>query len=197
VNALANEKVGEYLNDHFVSSFLKVGTFTIANGQKQGGNVATYFCLPDGSVLHAIAGPVNADTMLREARWAVETRKMAAFEANGNVQKYRDQLRKAHADRLQSESGLNPRQVQLSAPRIPGATMATSPISQDPVNPYGRGKVMSTRDFGGHHHNGLGTQTQVHLIMANYPLIKVQEVYKYVFERILNERVSTLPVVQN
>ncbi|MBL8797810.1 MAG: hypothetical protein JNM56_28185 [Planctomycetia bacterium] len=197
MNALANEKVGDYLNDHFVSSFLKVGTFTIANGQKQGGNVATYFCLPDGSVLHAIAGPVNAETFLREARWAVETRKMATFEANGSPQKYRDLLRKAHAERLQSEAGLNARQVQIYAPRIPGATLATSPLPQDAMNAYGRGKVHSTRDFAGHHHQGLGNQTQVHLIMANYPLVKVQEVYKYVFERILNERVSNLPVVQN
>lgn len=197
MNALANEKVGDYLNDHFVSSFLKVGTFTIANGQKQGGNVATYFCLPDGSVLHAIAGPVNADVMLREARWAVETRKMATFEAAGSPQKYRDLLRKSHAERLQAEAGLNARQVQLSAPRIPGATLSTTPLPQEGMNPYGRGKVTSTRDFGGHHHNNLGTQTQVHLIMANYPLIKVQEVYKYVFERVLNERISTLPVVQN
>ena len=56
MNALARPEVGDYLNRHFVSTYVKVGTFALVNGQKQGGNVATYFCLPDGSVLHAIAG---------------------------------------------------------------------------------------------------------------------------------------------
>ena len=45
----------------------------IVGKAKQGGNVATYFCAPDGRVLHAIAGPVDAGTMLREAKWVVET----------------------------------------------------------------------------------------------------------------------------
>jgi hypothetical protein len=48
-----------------------VGTFRIVNGQKQGGNVASYFCTPDGRVLHLIAGPVDGDTLIREARWVV------------------------------------------------------------------------------------------------------------------------------
>jgi hypothetical protein len=103
VNALADAQVGEYVNDHFVASFLKVGTFTIAGGAKQGGNVATYFCLPDGSVLHAIAGPVNAAKFLREARWVVETRKLALFESQGNSGRYRDFIRQAHAERLNKE----------------------------------------------------------------------------------------------
>ena len=53
--------MGDYLNRHFVSAFQKVATFQIVNGaQKQGGNVASYFCTPEGRVLHAIAGPVDA-----------------------------------------------------------------------------------------------------------------------------------------
>jgi len=39
VNALANPEVGTFINKHFVSSFQKVATFQIVNGQKQGGNV--------------------------------------------------------------------------------------------------------------------------------------------------------------
>ena len=52
MNALANKEVGKYLNKHFVSSYQKVGTFKIVGKQKQGGNVASYFCAPDGRVLH-------------------------------------------------------------------------------------------------------------------------------------------------
>ena len=44
MGALTDEKVGEYLNEHFVSSFQKVGTFRVVGAQKQGGNVASYFC---------------------------------------------------------------------------------------------------------------------------------------------------------
>ncbi|GIW80702.1 MAG: hypothetical protein KatS3mg105_2509 [Gemmatales bacterium] len=94
MNALANKEVGKYLNEYFVSSYQKVGTFRVVrtvdrNGrpqliQKQGGNVATYFCAPDGRVLHVIAGPVNADVMLREAKWVVESVKKAMKESKGD-----------------------------------------------------------------------------------------------------------------
>ena len=73
MNALANKEVGKYINEFFVSSFQKVATFRIVNKQKQGGNVAAYFCAPDGRVLHLIAGPVDAATFLAESKWVVET----------------------------------------------------------------------------------------------------------------------------
>jgi len=87
VNALSSEEVGSYLNRYFVSSYQKVGTFQVVNGEKTGGNVASYFCLPDGSVLHVVAGPVDDATLLREARWVVETRKLAMTERKGNYQR--------------------------------------------------------------------------------------------------------------
>ena len=73
MNALANPEVGTYVNENFCSAFQKVGTFRIVGKNKQGGNVATYFCAPDGRVLHTIAGPVDAATFLREAKWVVTT----------------------------------------------------------------------------------------------------------------------------
>jgi hypothetical protein len=104
VNALTNAEVGKYLNEHFVSSYLKLGTFRVANGKKQGGNVASYFTLSNGAVLHVIPGPVDAATLLREARWVVETRKLATTLANGDLDKYKEVFRKAHMDRLVSDS---------------------------------------------------------------------------------------------
>jgi hypothetical protein len=146
VNALANAEVGEYLNQHCVSSFQKVGTFRVtADGQKQGGNVATYFCLPDGSVLHILAGPVNADTFLTEAKWVVEMRKNALFDARNNMTRYRAFVRSAHQERLA-------------------------------------------------HDAGAGNQQQVHSLLVRSPLIKIENVYKYVFEKILGEKISLLPV---
>jgi hypothetical protein len=104
---LANPEVGKYFNASFVSTYQKVGTFTIDGRQKQGGNVATYFCTPDGRVLHAVAGPVNATTLLREARWAVETYKMARLERPEDSPEFRSLLWKAHADRLRQEYGVD------------------------------------------------------------------------------------------
>ena len=83
MNALANPEVGKYLNKYFVCSFQKVATFRIVGGQKQGGNVASYF-VPDGRVLHVIAGPVNAAVMLHEAKWVVETTEKAMDYAKGD-----------------------------------------------------------------------------------------------------------------
>jgi hypothetical protein len=52
-----------------------VGEFQVIDrsGQlvKNGGNVATYFTTPDGRVIHAVLGPVSADELIEESRWAV------------------------------------------------------------------------------------------------------------------------------
>lgn len=106
MNALNNQAVGAYLNAHFVAAYQKVGTFRSVNGQKQGGNVASYFCTPEGEVLHAVAGPVNGATLLREARWAVETWKLAQLESQGNRGRMKETLRRAHADRFRAKHAL-------------------------------------------------------------------------------------------
>ncbi len=59
-----------------VGSFEVVNTFGVL--RKNGGNVASYFCTPDGRVVHAVTGPVPANELLDAARWAVET-----FEQTG------------------------------------------------------------------------------------------------------------------
>jgi hypothetical protein len=107
VNALANAGVGKYLDTFFVSTFQKVAAFKIVAGQKQGGNVASYFCTPEGQVLHAVAGPVDAATLLREARWAVEACKLGRLEAGDDPDKLRAFFHNAHAERLRKEHGLD------------------------------------------------------------------------------------------
>ncbi len=37
---------------------------------------------------------------------------------------------------------------------------------------------------------------RIHLLLATAPLPRLEQVYKLVFEKILNEKVSTAPVVQ-
>jgi hypothetical protein len=39
---------------------------------KNGGNVASHFLTADGRVIHSVTGPVSAEVLLDEARWAIE-----------------------------------------------------------------------------------------------------------------------------
>jgi hypothetical protein len=183
VNALANEEVGSYFNKHFAAAFQKVGTFRIVNGQKQGGNVASYFCTPDGIVLHAIAGPVNAATLLKEARWVEETRKRAALECRNDPRKMPAFYRQAHAERLEQEHQLwiDWRRVPLSMPVIAFA-----------------GQYLHREGAGLNPHGPqLDNQGKVHALLAVYPLVKIENLYKVVFERVLGERISTAPVKED
>ena len=118
MGALNVPKVGDYINTHFAASYQKVATFKIVGAQKQGGNVASYFCAPDGRVLHAIAGPVDADTYLREATWVVETTKAAMTETKGDGAKFKEYFRKAHARKLQEETGLTVEAITWDPPEV-------------------------------------------------------------------------------
>jgi hypothetical protein len=174
VNALASEKVGDYLNDHFYSASQKVGTFRIVNGQKQGGNVASYFCTPDGDVIHAIPGQVKADTFLREARWAVEAHKLAQTHSRGDPGAYRQFVRKAHHDRLRTDH-----RVALFDGHPPRDGIGLPPTEQVLQLPT----VAGLRNAG-----------KVHALLAVYPLPELTDLYPLVWEKVLNERVSLAPV---
>jgi hypothetical protein len=179
VNALANPEVGKYMNEHFTSSYQKVGTFTLAGGQKQGGNVASYFTTPAGSVLHIIAGPVDAQTFLREARWVVETWKLAQLKGDDkSAFKLKTFLRKAHSERLRQDNNVDLRPAML--PNV-AATNAASTSGLEYYVKYSR---------------RLDNPGRIHLLLAAYPLIKVDQIYSVVFERLLNQPLSTNPVIQ-
>jgi hypothetical protein len=177
VNALANSTVGEFLNANCVSSFQKIGTFQIQGDQKQGGNVASYFTTPNGRVLHVIAGPVNADTLLREARWVTETYKLAMLESKGDLNRFKEIFRRAHADRLRQDHGLN---IDPSVLPSSGSSPAMMTVLL--------GKMANQK--------ALGKQAQVHILLTAAPLAKIEQIYKVVFENILGEKVSTNPVVK-
>jgi hypothetical protein len=216
VNALADPKVGKYLDEHFVAAFQRVGTFRIVGKQKQGGNVATYFCAPDGRVLHAIAGPVNADTMLRESKWIVETTKKAIEDCKGDGGKFKVIMRTAHADKLKREHGLAVEPITFDPPEkqdandaltyrdptgqplapilkpapIDGPDVTFRAMQEQAKNAPGAAQVLDRRGGGW----TLGTQGRVHVLMAAHSMTKIDRVYASVFEGILGERISTLPV---
>jgi hypothetical protein len=180
VGALAQKDVGEYLNKYFVASYLKISTFTIAaGGQKQGGNVASYFCTPDGRVLHAVVGPVNGRKLLEEARWVEETWKLAEMQEIKTVAQLQSLYRTAHLERLAKEFKLTVPQDQLPA--------LEPDIGLDSV---GRAYVKLLLSRSGHQ------QAKVHLLLAAFSAPKIARVYITVFETILGQEISTRPVVQ-
>ena len=215
MNALANPEVGKYLNEYFVSSFQKVGTFRILNGQKQGGNVASYFCAPDGRVLHAIAGPVDAATMLKEAKWVVESTKKAMTESKGDGAKFKALFRQWHADRLRQESGLvvEPVTFDLEKPDDNSALTYRDPSGRPlaPVLPpppiegpdvtlrfkqTAAGLEAGARPISDGKGRGwvLGNQGRVNLLLAAHAMAKIETIYGSIFEGILGEKVTTKPV---
>jgi hypothetical protein len=159
-----------------VASFQKVGTFRVEGVRKQGGNVASYFCTPSGQVLHLLAGPVNGATLLREARWVVETWKLAVLEGREEAAQLRMFFRAAHAERLRQEHGQHARGQPLATQEVPAALAA----------------LLDQPRF-----RGLSRQGQVHLLLSAAPLPQVGQVYRVVFERLLGERISTSPVAVN
>jgi hypothetical protein len=217
VNALADERVGKYLNEYFVSSFQKVATFRIVgNGQKQGGNVASYFCAPDGRVLHVIAGPVDAATLLKEAKWVVETTKRIMEESKGDGAVFKAAFRKAHAERLRQEHGLAVEPVTFDPPTPqdensaltyrdpsgrPLAPILPPPPIDGPDVTFRAAQAHAAETLGARpvadkagRRWTLGNQGRVHLLMAGHCLVKIEKVYGSIFEGILGEKVTTKPV---
>ncbi len=217
MNALADERVGKYLNEYFVSSFQKVETFRIVgNGQKQGGNVASYFCAPDGRVLHVIAGPVDAAAMLKEAKWVVETTKKAMAESKGDGATFKAYFRKAHAQRLGQEHGLSVEPVTYDplTPQDENSALTYRDPSGRPLAPvlpappidgpdvtFKEAQVLAARSLGARPiadkaglRWSLGNQGRVHLLMAAHSMVKIEKIYASIFEGILGEKVTTKPV---
>ncbi len=216
MNALANPQVGKFINEWFVSSFQKVATFRIVGKQKQGGNVASYFCAPDGRVLHVVAGPVNAPTLLREAKWVVETAKKAMKEAEDDGAAFKAVFRKAHALRLRNEYGLVVQPVTYEvavkqdpksaltyrdpsgrplAPKLPpqpidGPVVKFELLQKAAANSAGARAVFDRRG----RRFVLGNQGRVHQLLAAHGMRKIEELYGSIFEGILGERISTRPV---
>jgi hypothetical protein len=221
VNALANPEVGKYVNEYFCSSYQKVATFKIVNGQKQGGNVATYFCAPDGRVLHCVAGPVDAATFLREAKWVVEQTKKAIEYSKDDGGKFKSYMRTAHSQKLKNDTGLDVAAVTFDPPEVqhegdaltyrdPSGQSLAPKLPPPPIDgpdvrldkdEFNRRQLAEAKNAGAcavcdkrGRQFVLGNEGRVHQIMAAHAMIKIEKVYGTVFENILGEKISTKPV---
>jgi hypothetical protein len=218
VNALASPEVGKFLNENFCSAFQKVATFRIVGAQKQGGNVASYFCATDGRVLHVVAGPVDANTLLKEAKWVVENARKAIDESKGNGGQFKAYFRKAHAERLKNEHGLvvepvtfdpvieqdpksaltyndptgRPLAPKLPPPPVDGPDVGVKAeaLQAKAAGAPGARQLMDRRGRPW----VLGNQGRVHMLMAGHCMVKIENIYGSIFEGILGEKISTKPV---
>jgi hypothetical protein len=107
------------------------------------------------------------------------------FESHGNQARYREVIRRAHGERLRSEHGVNLGQLYAAASGYPVRSFDQAHTSR-------WDHAVLVRSPAG----ASDKQYKVHMLLFGYPLIKVEQVYRHVFEKILNEKVSTLPVVQ-
>jgi hypothetical protein len=192
VNALGDEEVGKLVNKYFVSSFQRVATFKIVNNQKQGGNVACYFCAPDGRVLHVIAGPVDAKAFLEEANWVIQSTKTAMEGCKGDATKFKELIRKSHAERLLElhnmhvtpvlkDQGLQDLQTASAYRDADGRRLA-------PILPVA--KIENRSEVKAPQNNS----AKIHQLLAAQAGIKIEDIYGAVFQGILNEKISTKPV---
>jgi hypothetical protein len=189
---LAKEEVGKFVNKHFVSSFQRVGSFRIVQGQKQGGNVATYFCSTDGRVLHAIAGPVDAKTFLEEATWVVDATKDALQESKADATRFKELMRKKHAERLEEKFGARVTPV-LKDQALQNLETATAyrdakgrPLAPIlPVPPIENQREVKKQ---------LNNAGKVNRLFAANAMMKIEDLYGAIFEGILGETVTTKPV---
>jgi hypothetical protein len=192
VNALADEEVGKLVSKYFISSFQKVATFKIVGNQKQGGNVACYFCAPDGRVLHAIAGPVNAKTFREEVSWVIRKTKAAQEESKGDATKFKELMRKYHAERLREDYGIRVTPI-LKDQALQDLNTASAYRDGD-----GRrlAPVLTVAEI--ENRNEVKTQptnaVRVHQLLAAHAGMKIEDLYGAVFQGILNEKISTKPV---
>jgi hypothetical protein len=171
---LADPQVAKYFNENFICTYQKVGTFRILNGQKVGGNVASYFCLWDGYVLHAVPGKVGADTLLSEARWVTDLRKSALMYATNlrtgamDRRLYGTKVMLAHVERYHEETNTTSSEAWNN-----------TPVSLPTSLPQGQ-----------------SAQAQVDWALARSPMPQLNSLYPYVWRQILNERLSDLPVAK-
>ena len=103
--------------EYYVATFRKVGNFRVAlyqNGsgrgkpshlRKQGGNVVTYFCTPDGEVLHLLVGPTPPERIAEAARWAVDAHARVRREGGSEFARRAAVLSRLHREAARKRVG--------------------------------------------------------------------------------------------
>jgi len=197
VGALSDPRVGQYVGENFIASYHQIGDFEVVkvNGklQKNGGNVASYFCTPEGRVIHVTAKPINADQLLREATWAVTTYRQVQAQKPTTLLAQRQLVEQAHLSyfnysnldfyaKVKAQfSGAQQRyEDKMLAVYNANRRSSYSRKSRYKESPLLLARRAAAKSLGG---------DRAHQIMLAQPLAPFQEVYREVFEGLTNERV--------
>ena len=160
--------------------------------------------------------PVDAATLLKEAKWVVDTTRQAMAESKGDGAVFKAAFRKAHAERLRQEHGLIVEPVTYDPPAAQDENSALSyrdpsgrplaPVLQPPPidgpdvtlrlarAPAAGGFALNAVQDKAGRRWALGNHGRVHMLMAAYSMVKIEKVYGSIFEGILGEKVTTKPV---
>ncbi len=152
--------------------------------QKNGGNVASFFCTPDVKVIHATAKPINADQLLREATWAVTTYREVLEQEPKSLPVQMKLVEQAHLKQLKQSSWDFDSKVRAELPRAQQdyrTKMQRDRNCRCLESPLLVARRNAARSFGG---------DRVHQIMLAQPLQPLQSVYREVFEKLTNERAN-------
>src|SRR5262249_40777660 len=154
--------------------------------------------------------------MLREAKWRVDTAKKAIKESKGDGAKFKEMIRKAHAQKLRDDFGIvvepttfdppdeqdansaltyndptgRPLAPKLPPPPIDGPDV-TLKEKQEAARFASGALALADKRGGRVWTNNLG---RGHQLMAAHSLVKIEKVYGTIFENILGEKISTKPV---
>ena len=189
--------VGDFLGKHFVASYQQAGDFKVVNVggkiQRNGGNVASYFCSAEGRVIHAVGKNVSGNRLLREARWALKTFQNAQADAPGNLNRQAQLIELAHLAELQVD---RPAFLAKANQEFPAAMKTYLDKQKSTMASYGRrgagrsvfdrldpplveARLRAARHFSG---------DRAHQMLAAQPLPLFTHVAKRMFESLSGER---------
>jgi hypothetical protein len=207
--ALADRELGDYLKKYFVASFQKLPGLAVVKGWGRVGVMVSYFCAPDGRVLHAVAGAVDAATLRREAAWVVESAKKAIEESRTAELPFKAVFRRLHAERLRRDFGLVVEPVTFDAPepadedpltwRDPSGRPIPPPLIPPPIDgPDVRFHALAKEGPNGiPDRRGcrwvLTPQGRIHQLLAAHALVKIELLYPTVLA-IAGERAIPGPI---
>lgn len=191
--------MAEFIAKHFVATYQQAGDFEVVNVngrlQKNGGNVASYFCTPEARVIHAVGKPVSGQKLLAEARWAVDTWDRIRQRAPNGGRSQMRLLQQAHLAELGTNLAQFNREYRKELPRAREqfASRMQSIAQRRAKGDYRRerrervvppetaARRKAAKRFSGE---------KAHQILAAEPLASFAQVSRRLFEKLTGERYS-------
>ena len=179
-----------------------MGDFSVVNVngnlQKNGGNVASYFCTPSGRVIHAVGKPVQAERLLQEARWALQTYQDAVQSAPDDVIEQTRFIELAHLTALKTDRDRFNTLVQNEMPKANGdyqSRMQSYRQQRSNHSHYTSRRVpeilrVSTEITARRRAARRLSGDRAHQILAAQPLAPLSDVYRELFEKLTGERAN-------